>query len=121
MSGDDWDCLACHDTHEMTLHRENGDEQTVMCTRCPVPCPKCRGAMGKSAFCATSPCPCTCHAPLYLGPLVYRPMSDDVRASLIAFARKTWWNNGAEGETVHRLCDELEHYAALATAGKPSP
>lgn len=114
---DDWDCLACRDTHEMTLTSENGDERTVMCTRCPIPCPKCR-IRGNGPFCASTPCPCECHAPLFLGPPVYRPMSDDVRAALITFARETWRNNGAEGETVHRLCDELEHYVA---AGKPSP
>lgn len=28
--------------------------------------------------------------------------------AIIAFARLTWPNDGAEGETVHVLCDELE-------------
>lgn len=35
-------CSTCNDTHAMTLHRANGDEQTVMCTHCPVPCRLCR-------------------------------------------------------------------------------
>lgn len=29
--------------------------------------------------------------------------------SAIAFARETWRNDGAEGETVHLLCDAVEH------------
>lgn len=33
----------------------------------------------------------------------------DVLEKIIDFARMTWRNDGAEGETVHKLCDELEH------------
>lgn len=29
-------------------------------------------------------------------------------AAVIEFARRTWRNDGAEGETVHALCDALE-------------
>jgi len=38
----------------------------------------------------------------------YRPMPDEIRENLLRFARETWRNDGAEGETVHRLCDEME-------------
>jgi len=31
---------------------------------------------------------------------------------MIAFARETWIDDGAEGETVHKLCDELESFAS---------
>lgn len=48
-------CETCKDTHMMTL----GDRE-VMCTHCPVPCQKCR-AGGNGAYCASTPCACTCH------------------------------------------------------------
>ena len=32
-------------------------------------------------------------------------------ASAIAFLRENWWNDGAEGESVHLLCREFEHLA----------
>jgi hypothetical protein len=59
-------CSTCQDTHEMTIHRPSGDEQTVMCTRCPRPCDRCRqGAgtpgVGLGPYCATTPCACDCH------------------------------------------------------------
>ena len=51
-------CQTCNDTHTMLLR-----DRMVACTRCPVPCAKCRqrrkGAPG--AFCAVTPCGCTCH------------------------------------------------------------
>ncbi len=50
-------CTTCNDTHTMTL----GD-RSVMCTRCPVPCSRCR-AGGTGAFCAATPCACSCHRP----------------------------------------------------------
>lgn len=40
----------------------------------------------------------------------YRPMPNEIRENLIRFARETWRNDGDEGETVHRLCDELERF-----------
>jgi hypothetical protein len=48
-------CSTCDDTHVMHLR---GD--AVMCTRCPVPCQKCR-AGGTGAFCERTPCACECH------------------------------------------------------------
>lgn len=48
----------------------------------------------------------------------YRPMPDEIRENLIRFARETWRNDGAEGETVHRLCDELEHLVAYRDGWK---
>ncbi len=53
-------CSTCNDSHVMTLPR--GD---VMCTRCPVPCVRCRG--GFTAYCAETPCSCACHAPKSAG------------------------------------------------------
>lgn len=49
-------CATCNDTHLMTL----GDRD-VMCTRCPVPCSRCR-SKPQGAYCATTPCACSCHA-----------------------------------------------------------
>lgn len=48
-------CETCNDTHVMPL-----GERMVPCTRCPTPCGSCRGG---SAYCATTPCLCRCHAP----------------------------------------------------------
>src|SRR5690242_17955735 len=53
-------CSTCDDTHEMTLHRPNGDERKVMCTSCPVPCERCR-AGGNGPYCTTPRCACDCH------------------------------------------------------------
>ena len=50
-------CARCNDTHLVTSHEEG---RQVMCTSCPTPCGKCRGAHG-GAFCATTPCTCECH------------------------------------------------------------
>jgi len=38
----------------------------VPCTRCPLPCPKCRQGAGKKGeglgpYCELNPCPCACH------------------------------------------------------------
>ena len=52
-------CDTCKDTHTMALRDYSGDERQVPCTRCPVPCPKCRGA--RSAYCWATPCDCECH------------------------------------------------------------
>lgn len=41
-----------------------------------------------------------------------KPLPDAVIGGLVAFARKTWRDDGAEGETVHRLCDEIERRRA---------
>lgn len=49
-------CRSCNDTHSMTV-----DGESFMCTNCPTPCPKCRGESGRSPYCTTTPCPCTCH------------------------------------------------------------
>lgn len=59
-------CSTCNDTHTMTLHGPNGDvlrDREVPCTYCPTPCERCRQHLG--AFCATTPCPCVCHADSY--------------------------------------------------------
>lgn len=50
-------CTTCNDTHRMEI----GD-RTVLCTFCPLPCPKCASGNGKGAFCATARCECPCHA-----------------------------------------------------------
>lgn len=49
-------CTQCNDTHR--IHRESGT--TVACAWCPVPCERCRQKLG--AFCASTPCACSCHA-----------------------------------------------------------
>lgn len=54
-------CSTCCDTHRMTLH-EGEDEREVMCTRCPVPCERCR-SKPQGPYCAATPCPCECHTP----------------------------------------------------------
>ena len=53
-------CERCNDTHKMIIERGT-DEQEVMCTGCPVPCRECQGG-GFKAFCAETPCSCSCHA-----------------------------------------------------------
>lgn len=53
-------CTICNDTHSMVLHRDGDADRVVMCTRCPVPCQRCR-ADGNGPFCETTPCPCECH------------------------------------------------------------
>jgi hypothetical protein len=61
-------CSTCKDTHSMPL---NGTE--VMCTRCPVPCERCRRQDPQGPYCATTPCACGCHGADYphpdVGPL----------------------------------------------------
>jgi hypothetical protein len=52
-------CKTCRDTHRMTIHRANGNEDQVPCTRCPRPCVFCRGDL--SAYCKKTPCSCDCH------------------------------------------------------------
>lgn len=47
-------CSTCNDTHRMTVG--------VPCTRCPVPCERCRSGPPPGPFCATTPCSCSCHA-----------------------------------------------------------
>ena len=49
-------CSTCNDTHSMMLcdHR-------VPCTRCPLPCEKCRSKNPSGPYCAATPCPCECH------------------------------------------------------------
>jgi hypothetical protein len=49
-------CVICDDSHRMTL----GDRD-MPCTHCPLPCRACKRA--SSAYCETTPCRCTCHAP----------------------------------------------------------
>jgi hypothetical protein len=48
-------CSTCNDTHLMPY-----GEDRVMCTRCPLPCQKCRMG-GTGAFCGKTPCECQCH------------------------------------------------------------
>lgn len=55
-------CDTCKDTHWMYFGEDHDD---VMCTRCPVPCEKCRSRTkggGGGPFCAQTPCACDCHA-----------------------------------------------------------
>ncbi len=61
-------CSTCNDTHQMDLRGA-----IVACTRCPVPCQRCRMG-GTGAFCESTPCACACHqkrakAPEWLVPL----------------------------------------------------
>lgn len=49
-------CVRCNDTHVIGLE----DGQNISCTRCPVPCQKCRRG-GRGAYCETTPCGCDCH------------------------------------------------------------
>lgn len=102
-------CSVCRDTHKMTLHYDNGDEQVVSCTHCPTPCQQCRFG-GNGAYCATTPCSCKCHKPVMER---YRPLPDDVRLRLIAFARDAFRGDGPRAVAAHKLCDELEHYAGI--------
>lgn len=53
-------CSTCGDKHEMVLRRDVQEARFVMCTRCPVPCQKCR-AGGNGPFCENTPCVCLCH------------------------------------------------------------
>lgn len=70
-------CDTCNDTHMMNLNN-----QSVMCTRCPVPCQSCRGHNGTGAFCAAVPCACDCHDPLAkeIQRVIGRPLSEFERA-----------------------------------------
>ncbi len=49
-------CDTCNDTHMMSFH----EDEYVMCTRCPVPCQKCRQG-GNGPYCTHTPCDCACH------------------------------------------------------------
>lgn len=55
-------CKTCNDTHRMTLSdgAEGGDSRKVICTRCPVPCQRCRVG-GNGPYCESMPCACACH------------------------------------------------------------
>lgn len=57
------------------------------------------------AVCKEAPCAAECGAVDYF---VARPPPEDILRAAIEFARKTWRNDGAEGETVHLLADALE-------------
>lgn len=45
-------CDRCNDTHTV-----KGEERTSLCTACPTPCDRCKAG----AYCATTPCSCSCH------------------------------------------------------------
>jgi len=49
-------CSTCNDTHAVTL-----DGAIVTCTRCPTPCTSCASHNGTGAYCAATPCACSCH------------------------------------------------------------
>ena len=54
-------CDNCKDTHLVYHVDEVGESRgPFMCTRCPVPCQRCR-AGGIGAFCGSTPCACVCH------------------------------------------------------------
>lgn len=50
-------CETCNDTHRMMM----ADDHLWPCTRCPMPCGKCRGGDSAAAYCARTPCGCECH------------------------------------------------------------
>ena len=52
-------CVYCGDTHLTPNDRDDG--VYWMCTRCPLPCPKCASSAGRGPFCAVTPCACDCH------------------------------------------------------------
>lgn len=56
-------CLVCNDSHTMWLERL---ERHVPCTHCPVPCKNCRFKK-IGAYCAHTPCSCTCHESKHYG------------------------------------------------------
>lgn len=49
-------CKHCNDTHTVSYINTTGGG-TRMCNYCPSPCRLCRAG----DYCATTPCPCTCH------------------------------------------------------------
>ena len=55
-------CSTCNDTHFMDLHDFTEGVRRVPCTRCPVPCRKCR-QKGTGPYCGETPCSCECHKP----------------------------------------------------------
>lgn len=59
----------------------------------------------------------------YVHELVARPTpADGAVLGAIAFLRENWKNNdGAEGESVKIVCDELERLRALVAASAPAP
>jgi hypothetical protein len=50
-------CKTCKDMQRVYSERYGA---FIPCTRCPVPCQKCR-AYGTGAFCQNTPCDCACH------------------------------------------------------------
>lgn len=48
-------CRFCGDSHRVSFANVQG-----MCTQCPLPCARCKDA--RVPYCATTPCPCDCHA-----------------------------------------------------------
>lgn len=57
-------CAVCNDTHIMPTSEEEidrlGAPRKWPCTSCPVPCDRCR--VRQAAYCAMTPCGCSCHA-----------------------------------------------------------
>ncbi len=102
-------CDRCNDTH---LVYDSRFEREIMCTSCPTPCPKCR--RHQEAYCATTPCPCECHAQDWR----YRRASQrrDVRAEAIGLiSRDHVLALEAHGLTVVRT-ERLEELVAGADA-----
>lgn len=50
-------CAKCRDTHTIPAP-EDSSCLFWMCTDCPTPCSECR----RGAYCARTPCGCSCHA-----------------------------------------------------------
>lgn len=48
-------CSSCNDAHWVDIEGYGRE----MCTRCPLPCDRCRGHL--SAYCKQTPCDCDCH------------------------------------------------------------
>ena len=104
-------CARCNDTHEMTLHRDGHEDRKVSCTGCPTPCDNCRGRVkggGYTAFCATTPCPCACHAA--------RPKTDERIWELLAVAglKVTGSTRQLSGTEVRDELDEDERRLVAA-------
>jgi hypothetical protein len=87
-------CSTCNDTHRMPF---GGEE--VMCTRCPVPCQKCRAG----AFCEATPCGCACHVAKVKAA---RPDFAAIRRRAEAAEKGPWFFNSYSSIFSHPLSAE---------------
>lgn len=95
-------CSRCKDTHFV-----EADVGRQMCTRCPVPCQKCR-AGGNGPYCETTPCSCECHRATEVKPPpdTGRPDGEPSDQELYRLQSDTYEAHAAEPAQTYGSCGD---------------